>query len=124
MDKRFQFTGYLRWQSEEKEGLDREIRDFTEGKSVPVLTFGSVSFDHVQEVMSRFEHHWPKGRKIIVQSGWAGLSVELARPDIKVIDEVSHDQLFKHASCVIHHGGAGTTASVLHAGVPHVVVPH
>jgi vancomycin aglycone glucosyltransferase len=25
---------------------------------------------------------------------------------------------------VIHHGGAGTTASVLHAGIPHIVIPH
>ena len=25
---------------------------------------------------------------------------------------------------VIHHGGAGTTASVLHAGVPNIVIPH
>ena len=25
---------------------------------------------------------------------------------------------------MIHHGGAGTTASVLHAGVPHIIVPH
>jgi vancomycin aglycone glucosyltransferase len=25
---------------------------------------------------------------------------------------------------VIHHGGAGTTASALHAGVPQIVVPH
>jgi UDP:flavonoid glycosyltransferase YjiC (YdhE family) len=24
---------------------------------------------------------------------------------------------------VIHHGGAGTTASVLHAGVPNIVIP-
>jgi vancomycin aglycone glucosyltransferase len=37
---------------------------------------------------------------------------------------MSHDQLFRHASVVVHHGGAGTTASVLHAGKPHVVVPH
>jgi UDP:flavonoid glycosyltransferase YjiC (YdhE family) len=25
---------------------------------------------------------------------------------------------------VIHHGGAGTTASVLHAGIPHIIIPH
>ena len=25
---------------------------------------------------------------------------------------------------MIHHGGAGTTASVLHAGIPHIIVPH
>jgi len=124
MDPRFQFTGYLRWQSKESEVLQHELELFCEGEAVPVLTFGSVSFDHVQDIMSRFAHRWPKGKKIIIQSGWAGLSVELSRPEIKIIHSVSHDQLFKFASCVIHHGGAGTTASVLHAGVPHVVVPH
>jgi len=37
---------------------------------------------------------------------------------------VSHDQLFQHGSVIIHHGGAGTTASALHAGKPQIVVPH
>lgn len=124
MDPRFQYTGYLRWQSEENPALDAELKDFCAGERVPVLTFGSVSFDHVQDIMSRFVQHWKRGQKIILQSGWAGLSVELSRPEIKIVGQVSHDQLFKYASCVIHHGGAGTTASVLHAGVPHVVVPH
>jgi vancomycin aglycone glucosyltransferase len=89
-----------------------------------VLTFGSVTFDDVHMVMSRFLRHWPRGKKIIVQSGWAGLSVEVARPDIKVIGSVSHDQLFRHASCIIHHGGAGTTASAMIAGKPQIIVPH
>jgi vancomycin aglycone glucosyltransferase len=52
------------------------------------------------------------------------LSVDIARPYIKVIGAVSHDQLFKHASCVVHHGGAGTTASVLFAGKPQIIIPH
>ncbi len=38
--------------------------------------------------------------------------------------KVSHDQLFRHASCIAHHGGAGTTASALHSGKPAIVVPH
>ena len=38
--------------------------------------------------------------------------------------KVSHDQLFSHGSVIIHHGGAGTTASALHAGVPQIIVPH
>lgn len=121
---RFQYTGYLRWQSEESAELEAELTEFCQQERVPILTFGSVSFDHVQDIMSRFVHHWKLGQKIILQSGWAGLSVELSRPEIKIIGQVSHDQLFKFASCVIHHGGAGTTASVLHAGVPHIVVPH
>ncbi len=121
---RFRFTGFLRWQKPEDEKLDAELREFCAGAEVPILTFGSVTFDDVHTVMSRFVQQWPEGKKIIVQSGWVGLAVGFSRPYIKVIGPVSHDQLFKHASCVIHHGGAGTTASVLFAGKPQIVIPH
>lgn len=124
LDPRFQFTGYLRWQAPVDATLEETLRQFTQGEKIPVLTFGSVSFDHVQEVLGRFQKHWPVGKKIILQSGWAGLSVDISRAEIKIIPKVSHDQLFQHASVVIHHGGAGTTASVLHAGKPQIVVPH
>jgi UDP:flavonoid glycosyltransferase YjiC (YdhE family) len=74
--------------------------------------------------MRRFLKNWPKDKKIIIQSGWAQLAIERSNNYIFTIDRISHDQLFQYASVVIHHGGAGTTASVLHAGVPHIVVPH
>ncbi len=119
-----QFCGYLRWQAPEDPDLQIELESFTRGESVPVLTFGSVTFEETRKIMHRFLTNWPIGKKIIVQSGWAGLGVEKPRPEIKVIGRVSHDQLFKMASVVIHHGGAGTTASVLHAGVPQIVIPH
>ena len=34
-----------------------------------------------------------------------------------------HDWLFKHVSCVVHHGGAGTTAAGIALGRPTVIVP-
>jgi vancomycin aglycone glucosyltransferase len=121
---RFKFSGYLRWQSPEDRKLDAKIREFTGGERVPILTFGSVTFDEARKVMSRFMRNWPDGKKIIVQAGWAGLTIERPRPEMKCIGRVSHDQLFQHGSCVIHHGGAGTTASVLHAGIPQIIIPH
>jgi UDP:flavonoid glycosyltransferase YjiC (YdhE family) len=36
---------------------------------------------------------------------------------------VPHDWLFPRTAAVVHHGGAGTTAAGLRAGVPSVVVP-
>ncbi|HVU38296.1 MAG TPA: nucleotide disphospho-sugar-binding domain-containing protein [Opitutales bacterium] len=123
-EEQFKFAGYLRWQAPENARIEEELQEFCAGAEVPVLTFGSVTFDDVHTVMSRFLKHWPEGKKIIVQSGWAGLAVEVARPHIKVIGSVSHDQLFRHASCVVHHGGAGTTASVLFAGKPQIIIPH
>ncbi|MCB1124552.1 MAG: glycosyltransferase, partial [Verrucomicrobiae bacterium] len=124
IDGRFHFTGFLRWQSPESEDEEVRITGFRQGRQVPVLTFGSVAFDDTHAIMSRFERNWPKGQKIIVQTGWSGLSVEVERPDILVVGKLSHDQLFRHASCVIHHGGAGTTASVLASGKPHIIIPH
>ncbi|MCC5022079.1 MAG: glycosyltransferase [Candidatus Synoicihabitans palmerolidicus] len=73
--------------------------------------------------MERFVRHWPVDQKIIVQRGWAQFPKLCDETHIKVIGKVSHDQLFRHASVIIHHGGAGTTASALHAGKPQIIVP-
>lgn len=123
-DARFHFTGYCRWQPREDPGLEPALKAFTQGERVPVLTFGSMVYENPGATMERFVQHWPAGRKIIMQRGWAQFPALGPASDIKVIDKMSHDQLFRHANAVIHHGGAGTTASVLHAGVPQIVVPH
>jgi len=122
--ERFKFSGYLRWQSPEDPQLKVQLDAFCAGELVPILTFGSVDFDDMKDVMARFTSHWPKEKKIIIQSGWAGLTIKNSDAKICLVPRVSHDQLFKYASMVIHHGGAGTTASVLHAGVPNIVIPH
>ena len=74
--------------------------------------------------MARFMKNWPVGKKLILQTGWANLTPLTERTEIMVIGKVSHDQLFRYGSVIIHHGGAGTTASALHAGVPQIIVPH
>lgn len=121
---RFRFSGYLRWQSPEDPELEARVAAFTGGERVPILTFGSVTFDEARKVMTRFMRNWPEGKRIIIQSGWAGLTIERPRSEMLCVGRVSHDQLFKYGSCVIHHGGAGTTASVLHAGIPQIIIPH
>ena len=42
--------------------------------------------------------------------------------EIFKVEEVPHDWLFPRVTAVVHHGGAGTTAASLRAGVPTVVV--
>lgn len=39
------------------------------------------------------------------------------------VRHVSHDALFPHMRVVVHHGGAGTTAAALRAGVPQIIFP-
>ncbi|WP_374970842.1 glycosyltransferase [Terrabacter sp. BE26] len=45
-------------------------------------------------------------------------------PEVLGIGPAPHDVLFPRCSVVVHHGGAGTTAAAVRAGVPQVVVPH
>ena len=63
------------------------------------------------------------GRRILVSRGWAGLDVIDEAGDCLAIGDVSHELLFPQVACVVHHGGAGTTAAAARAGVPQVVTP-
>jgi sterol 3beta-glucosyltransferase len=40
-----------------------------------------------------------------------------------MVDSIAHSWLFPRMAAVVHHGGAGTTAAGLRAGVPSIVVP-
>lgn len=48
-------------------------------------------------------------------------------PDIPdyvfAIESAPHSELFKHVSGTVHHGGAGTLAASLQAGVPTAIYP-
>ncbi|KAF2862120.1 glycosyltransferase family 1 protein [Piedraia hortae CBS 480.64] len=64
------------------------------------------------------------GQRALISQGWGGLGAADPLPDnIFMLDSVPHDWLFQHVSCVIHHGGAGTTAAGIAAGKPTVIVP-
>jgi sterol 3beta-glucosyltransferase len=62
------------------------------------------------------------GQRAVLLSGWGGLE-DPRRDDIYVTEAVPHDWLFPRVSAVVHHGGAGTTAAALRAGLPAVIVP-
>lgn len=63
------------------------------------------------------------GQRAILSAGWAGLG-EGDLPDaIYRVESVPHSWLFPQMCAVIHHGGAGTTASGLRAGRPTITVP-
>jgi len=65
------------------------------------------------------------GRRAILLVGdhAAQTYAPLAGPDIAVVGFAPHARLFPRAAVVIHHGGIGTTAQALRAGVPQLVCP-
>lgn len=63
------------------------------------------------------------GRRAVLIAGWAGLGAADLPPEVLRITDIPHSWLFPRAAAVVHHGGAGTTAAGLRAGVPSVITP-
>lgn len=63
------------------------------------------------------------GQRGVIATGWGGMSVMQIPKNVFVLDSAPHGWLFPRMSAVVHHGGAGTTAEGLRAGVPSVIVP-
>jgi sterol 3beta-glucosyltransferase len=63
------------------------------------------------------------GRRGVLATGWGGLVGAEMDEDMCVIIDAPHDWLFPQMAAVVHHGGAGTVAAALRAGVPQVSVP-
>ena len=65
------------------------------------------------------------GQRALVSTGWGGLGRDSSTipKNVFMLENVPHDWLFKHVSCVVHHGGAGTTSAGIALGKPTVVVP-
>jgi UDP:flavonoid glycosyltransferase YjiC (YdhE family) len=74
-----------------------------------------------------FEAVRKTGQRVLLSKGWGGMGANelLSRiPDgVFMLGNVPHDWLFERVSCVVHHGGAGTTAAGITAGRPTLVVP-
>ncbi|MEU7747610.1 glycosyltransferase [Nonomuraea sp. NPDC049158] len=64
-----------------------------------------------------------QGRRVLLGSGWADLALIDDQDDCFVVGDVNHQELFGRVAAVVHHGGAGTTATAARAGAPQVLVP-
>ena len=56
-------------------------------------------------------------------SGWGGLQKANLPDNVFIVDSIPISWLFPRVAAAIHHGGAGTTAEALKAGIPSVVIP-
>jgi sterol 3beta-glucosyltransferase len=63
------------------------------------------------------------GQRGILLGGWGGLGMGDLPDTILHVESVPHHWLFPRVSAIVHHGGAGTTATGLRYGKPSVVVP-
>ncbi|MEV6061436.1 nucleotide disphospho-sugar-binding domain-containing protein [Nocardia asteroides] len=61
-----------------------------------------------------------RNRRLLLASGWAGITPGIDA-EVAVVDQVDHTTVLPRCVAAVHHGGAGTTAAALRAGVPQVI---
>lgn len=63
------------------------------------------------------------GNRGVLASGGGAISTGRAEEPAIFLDSAPHDQLLHQISAIVHHGGAGTTAAGLRAGLPTQIIP-
>jgi UDP:flavonoid glycosyltransferase YjiC (YdhE family) len=101
------------------------LQRFIESGPKPIsIGFGSMVGRHAQRLVeAAVEAVERSGQRAVLIGGWAQVEGMHVPDSIFKIDAVPHDWLFPRMAAVVHHGGSGTTAAGLRAGVPSVVVP-
>ena len=105
----------------------QELAAFLDSGPPPIyIGFGSIVVDDPNAMTQLiFAAVKMSGQRALVSKGWGGIGADsLIVPEgVFMLENVPHDWLFRHVSCVVHHGGAGTTAAGIALGKPTVIVP-
>ncbi|MDX1990858.1 MAG: glycosyltransferase [bacterium] len=118
-------TGY--WFLDEPDGWTppADLVDFLNAGTPPVyIGFGSMGSRNPEEAgRIALEALALSGQRGVLASGWGGLKTADLPDTVHVISSIPHSWLFPRMAAVVHHGGAGTTAAGLRAGVPSIIIP-
>jgi sterol 3beta-glucosyltransferase len=102
-----------------------ELMEFLRSGPTPIyIGFGSMSNRNPEETTNLILQtlQCTKQRAILF-SGWGGLRKSDLPGSVFLVDSIPHSWLLPRVAAVVHHGGAGTTAAGLAAGVPSIIIP-
>ncbi len=102
-----------------------ELKTFLDSGDPPVYVgFGSMSGRRPERLAALvLEALANSGRRGLLLTGWGGIRALSVPENVFVVDSAPHGWLFPRMAAVVHHGGAGTTAEGLRAGVPSLILP-
>lgn len=106
--------------------LSPEIGHFlSEGEAPVYFGFGSMTDGAAEKTLATILYCVKElGIRAVISRGWANYGIESLPDGVMLIDEEPHGKLFPRMSCIVHHGGAGTTSQAARAGVPQITMPH
>ena len=118
-------TGYWYLENESNWQPPKNLLDFIKNGTRPIyFGFGSMIDKEIITVTNIIIEALKKtDQRGIISSGWNELNKLELPSNVLLVKDIPHEWLFPRMAAVVHHGGAGTTAAGLKAGVPAIVVP-
>src|SRR5271156_1570001 len=103
---------------------DDEVASWIAGGTPPIcFGFGSMPVESAADTVAMISAACAQlGERALVCSGGTDFSHVPAFDHVKVVGAVNYAAIFPACRAVVHHGGAGTTAAGLRAGVPTLIL--
>jgi UDP:flavonoid glycosyltransferase YjiC (YdhE family) len=103
---------------------DDEVASWIAAGTPPIcFGFGSIPVGSAADTLAMIAAACARlGERALVCAGWSDFSTVPQFDHVKVVSAVNYEAIFPMLRAVVHHGGAGTTATALRAGIPQVVL--
>ncbi|KUH80883.1 MULTISPECIES: glycosyltransferase [unclassified Mycobacterium] len=103
---------------------DDEVASWIAAGTPPIFFgFGSISVESAAETLAMIGGACAQlGERALISSGGTDFSDAVHFEHVKVVETVNYAAVFPTCRAVVHHGGAGTTAAGLRAGVPTLIL--
>jgi len=103
---------------------DDEVASWIAAGTPPIcFAFGSMSLKSPADTIAMISEACAQlGERALVCAGSSGFSTDSHAEHVKVVATMNYATIFPACRAVVHHGGAGTMAAALRAGIPHLVL--
>ncbi len=103
---------------------DEDVASWIAAGTPPIFFgFGSMSVESVADTVAMVSAACAQlGERALVCGGWSDFSEASHFEHVKVVGAMSYAAAFPACRAVVHHGGGGTTAAGLRAGVPTLIL--
>lgn len=103
---------------------DEQVAAWVAAGTPPIcFGFGSMRVESPAETVEMISAACTQlGERALVCAGWSDFSDVPHFDNVKLVDAVNYAAIFPSCRAVVHHGGTGTTAAGLRAGIPTLVL--
>lgn len=117
-------TGFPLYDEADRRPLDPELEAFLDAGPPPIAFTPGSAMRHGREFFrAAVEAVRRLGRRAVLISPYRDQLPSPLPPEIRAFDFIPFSRVFPRAAAVVHHGGIGTSAQGLAAGVPQLLMP-